>query len=125
MILDEINEKYSTISKFNSKGELIFPTFKLVYSKKNEMISYIYSTNHELISTFPEFIYTSDKKKEAKAVYTEQLFNRLLGKKIDDINIAVEPKGISADGFIVICPRCEGKFKHADRCPDCGQLIKF
>ena len=125
MILDVINKKYITISKFNSKGELVFPTFKLVYSKKNDVISYIYSTNRELISTFPEFIYTSDKKKEAKAIYTEQLFNRLVGKEVDDINVAIEPKDISVDGFVVICPRCEEKFKHADRCPNCGQLIKY
>ncbi|MBE5919943.1 MAG: hypothetical protein E7272_08865 [Pseudobutyrivibrio ruminis] len=49
----------------------------------------------------------------------------LVSFELNDINIPVEPKGISADGFIVICPRCEGKFKHADRCPDCGQLIKY
>lgn len=45
--------------------------------------------------------------------------------KANNINIAVGPKGISADGFIVFCPRCDNKFQKAERCPNCGQLIKY
>ena len=49
------------------------------------------------------------------------------GKNVDnsDINTPLEPKGMSADGYVVICPRCDTKFKRADRCPECGQLIKY
>ena len=43
----------------------------------------------------------------------------------DSINTPAMPKGMSADGFVVICPRCDTKFKKADRCPECGQLIKY
>ena len=43
----------------------------------------------------------------------------------DSINTPVEPKGLAVDGSVVVCPRCESKFKKADRCPDCGQLIKY
>ena len=128
MILDEINKKYSEISSFNNKGELRFPSlkFKLVYNKTEDRISYIYTTNRELIRTFPEFVYTNpETKNEAKATYTELLFRRLLGEGSNDINTPVEPKSISKDGIDVVCPRCEEKFKHADRCPECGQLIKY
>ncbi len=45
--------------------------------------------------------------------------------KTKDINTPIPPLGISADGSVVICPRCETKFKRAERCPDCGQLIKY
>ena len=124
MILDEINKKYRAISRFNAKGELLFPSFKLVYSRTQDRISYIYSTNRELIRSFPEFIYTSGKEREAKAVYTEQLFNRLLATIESDINTPMEPKVVYENGDVV-CPRCEEKFKHANRCPECGQLIKY
>ena len=43
----------------------------------------------------------------------------------DSINTPVSPKSVSADGFVVICPRCDAKFKRAERCPECGQLIKY
>ena len=43
----------------------------------------------------------------------------------DSINTPIPPKGLSADGYVVICPRCDTKFKRADRCPECGQLIKY
>ncbi len=42
-----------------------------------------------------------------------------------DINTPLPPKGMSADGFVVICPRCDTKFKRAERCPECGQLINY
>ncbi len=50
-----------------------------------------------------------------------------LGKSVNnsDINTPIEPKEMSADGFVVICPRCDTKFKRAERCPECGQLIKY
>ena len=41
------------------------------------------------------------------------------------INTPISPKGMSTDGFVIICPRCENKFQRAERCPDCGQLIKY
>ena len=78
MILEDIHSKFETESEFNAKGELSFHSFKLVYSKKEDKISYIYTTNQDLIHDFPEFKYTSEKEKEAKAEYTEQLFKRLV-----------------------------------------------
>ncbi len=45
--------------------------------------------------------------------------------KVDDINVAIKPKDISLDGSVVICPRCENRFKRAPRCPECGQLIRY
>ena len=53
-----------------------------------------------------------------------EFVNKCLGS-VDDINTPLPPKGISADGTVVICPKCETKFKRAERCPDCGQLIKY
>lgn len=78
MILEDIHSKYETESEFNSKGELSFHSFKLVYSKTQDKISYIYSTNQDVIHDFPEFKYIGPKTKEAKAEYTEQLFKRLI-----------------------------------------------
>lgn len=45
--------------------------------------------------------------------------------KKTDINTPIPPKGMSADEFVVICPTCNEKFQHADRCPNCGQLIDY
>jgi hypothetical protein len=64
-------------SEFNAKGELSFGhKFKLV-ARKNKII-WIYSTNKDLIHDFPEFQYTSESEKEAKAVYDESLLIRLI-----------------------------------------------
>ena len=41
------------------------------------------------------------------------------------INTPLPPKDMSADGFVIICPKCNNKFQRAERCPDCGQLIKY
>ena len=46
-------------------------------------------------------------------------------EKVNDINTAMLPKAISDDGTVVVCPRCEIKFLRAERCPECGQLIKY
>ncbi len=61
---------------------------------------------------------------------TEKFFSfvdECLGKTVDnsDINTPLPPKGMSADGFVVICPRCNTKFKCAERCPECGQLMLY
>ncbi|WP_026527814.1 hypothetical protein [Butyrivibrio sp. VCD2006] len=71
-------------------------------------------------------------EEETRMVFDEEekffeFSDACFGKTVDnsDINTPLPPKGMSADGFVVICPRCETKFKRADRCPDCGQLIKY
>ncbi|MBE5919941.1 MAG: hypothetical protein E7272_08855 [Pseudobutyrivibrio ruminis] len=60
--------------------------------------------------------------------YSEKDFFEFVNACLDstaDINTPMAPKGESADGFVVICPRCDTKFRRAERCPDCGQLIKY
>ena len=60
--------------------------------------------------------------------YSEKEFFEFVNACIEttaDINTPLAPKGESADGFVVICPRCDNKFKRAERCPDCGQLIRY
>ena len=46
---------------------------------------------------------------------------------INDINTPIKPKNIiSGDNGIIryICGRCETSFIKAQRCPECGQLVK-
>ena len=50
--------------------------------------------------------------------------SKCLGKVVD-INVPATPKALSVDGAVVVCPRCDNKFQRAERCPECGQLIKY
>lgn len=76
--LEIIHNQYMSESSFNADDELTFGAFKLVYSIRKGMVTYIYSKNQELINTFPEFEYTSEKGKEAKVIYNEELFIKLV-----------------------------------------------
>lgn len=60
---------------------------------------------------------------EAFFEFVDECFGKSLDKS--DINTPLPPKGVSADGFVIICPKCDIKFKRAARCPDCGQLIQY
>ena len=60
---------------------------------------------------------------EALDFINQRLVKNQFSKK--SINTPIAPKDISLDGFVVVCPRCKGKFQRAERCPECGQLILY
>lgn len=77
--LQQLHDKYPSISKFNSKGELSFNhRFKLIYGKREGKITYIYTTNPDILTDFNEFQFLSSTSKEAKAEFNDNLFHKLL-----------------------------------------------
>lgn len=44
---------------------------------------------------------------------------------VGDINVPLRCNEMTKDGRIVICPNCRMRFKRAQRCPECGQLILY
>ncbi len=87
-----------------------------IFNKLPDEPSYKYSHKERRIT-----FHTADEAMD----FIEKNLIKQGTKLVDSINTPMPPKGISADGFVVICPRCDSKFKRADRCPDCGQLIKY
>lgn len=92
----------------------------------------LYSKYQAVIDKYDEKKWNQKNPEEVRIVFNneEEFFgfvDECLGKNEDnsDINTQLPPKGMSADGFVIICPRCDSKFKRAKRCPNCGQLIKY
>ncbi len=90
----------------------------------------LYTKHKAVIDKYAEKAWNEIHPEEVRIIFdTEDAFfdfvNECLNKGEGDINTPTSPKGISQDGFIVICPRCESKFKRAERCPECGQLIAY
>ena len=87
-----------------------------IFNKLPDEPDYKYSHKERRIT-----FYSADEAME----FIEKNLIKQGTKLVDSINTPMLPKGMSAEGFVVICPRCDTKFKRADRCPDCGQLIKY